>query len=378
MIWFWLIAASVAALAGLAVISRAASVARTAQTPQEAPSIAVHRRQLAELDELAARGLIAGEELDAARTEASRRLLSAAETAAPPESAGSPRMRLVVTGAAIASGVAALGLYLTLGHPGLPDQPFQARLSGWKATAKSSPSELTAPQMAAVLKALLVERADDPRGWAMLGQTQMSAGEPGEASRAFAHAIRLAPRDPDLQIAYGEAVMSFSEGKITPDALQAFRAAQAIDPSNGAARYYLGRARIADGKVAEGLADWRVLAASLPPGDEHRTLVLSQIADVEKTGGLPTQAAEAAQASGAGAGGADQSSFIQAMVSRLAARLDKTPDDPDGWARLVRAYGVLKNAPAQSAALARARTLFGKRPEALARIEAEAKAVPAN
>ena len=377
MIWFWLIAASVAGLAGLAIIARAASVGREALSPPESPSIAVHRRQLAELEELAARGVIASEDLDAARAEASRRLLSAAETTTTPEQPGSPRMQMMVTGAAILSGLAALGLYLALGHPAVPDQPFQARLSSWKVTAKSNPSELTPSQMAAVLKALLVERGDDPQGWAMLGQTQMSAGEPGEASRAFAHAIRLAPRDADLQIAYGEAVMSFSEGKITPDALLAFRAALAIAPANGAARYYIGRAKIADGQVADGLADWRALTSSLPVGDEHRTLVEAQAAEVMKTGGLPTQAAEAAQPSGPGAGNADQASFIQAMVARLAARLDSAPDDPNGWARLVRAYGVLKNEPAQSAALTRARALFAKRPEVLARIEAEARNTPA-
>jgi cytochrome c-type biogenesis protein CcmH len=351
----------------------------------------VHRRQLAELDDLAARGLLSGEDLEAARTEASRRLLSAAETAPAPESPGTAGMRLAVTAIAVAAGLVALGLYILLGRPGVADQPYQARLSSWKAAAKSNPSDLTAPQMAAVLKALLVERADDPRGWAMLGQTQMSAGEPGEASRAFAHAIRLAPKDPDLQIAYGEAVMSYSEGKITPDALSAFKAAQAIDPANGAARYYLGRARIADGKVAEGLADWRQLAASLPEADEHRSLVLAQIAEVEKTGGLPTAAAEAAQPSPGPAGGpaggplgtpgamggADQSAFIQSMVARLAARLDQQPNDPDGWARLVRAYGVLKNADAQAAALTRARKIFAGNADALARIEAQARAMPA-
>ena len=65
------------------------------------------------------------------------------------------------------------------------------------------------------------------------------------------------------------------------------------------------------------------------------------------------------------------------MVSRLAARLAANPDDPEGWARLVRAYGVLKDETAQGEALTRARKLFANRPDALAAIEAQARAAPA-
>jgi len=280
----------------------------------------------------------------------------------------------VITVIGGAAGLAAIGLYLALGRPDLPDQPYQARLATWRGVSKTKPDDLTAAQLAAVMKALLQEKPEDPRGYFMLGQAQLAAGEPGEASRAFAHAAQLAPRAPELRIAYGEAVMSYSEGKITPDALNAFKAAQAIDPSNGAARYYIGRARIAAGDVAGGLADWRTLVASLPAGDQHRQLVEAQIADVTRTGGLPTAAADQAQASG---GAADPSAFIQAMVGRLADRLERQPDDPAGWARLVHAYGVLKNDKAQAGALARARQLFARRPDALAPIEAEARNTPA-
>ena len=198
---------------------------------------------------------------------------------------------------------------------------------------------------------------------------------------------RLSPKTPDFEIAYGEAVMSYSEGKITPDALAAFRRALAIDPANAAARYYGGRAMIADGDVAGGLQDWRALADSLPPQDGHRAAVLAQIDEVQKAGGLPPPAAEAeaqAQAqgpsqpqSGADAAAGGQSAFIHAMVDRLAARLQASPDDPDGWVRLVHSYGVLKDARAQADALARARRQFAARPDVLARLAAEAKAVPA-
>ncbi len=384
MIWFWLIAASVAALTGLVVTSRAAAAVRAGQTPEEAPAVAVHRRQLAELDELAARGLIAGDDLAAARTEAARRLLAAAETAPSPERPGSPRVRRVLAAICAGIGLAALGLYLLLGRSDLPDQPYQARLAQWNALKDQSPNRLAPQELAALLKGQAAKSPDDPRVWFMLGQAHLLSGEPGEASRAFARAAHLAPTAPDFEIAYGEAVMSYSEGKITPDALAAFRRALAIDPANDAARYYIGRARIADGDVAGGLQDWRALAAGLPPQDPHRAAVLAQIDEVQKAGGLPPPAAEAqaqTQTQGPPASGADpaggQSAFIHAMVDRLAARLQASPDDPDGWVRLVHSYGVLKDARAQAAALARARRQFAGRPDVLARLDAEVRTLPA-
>jgi cytochrome c-type biogenesis protein CcmH len=370
MIGFWLIVAVLATLAGLAVSWRAASADRSAQTPHEPPAVAVYRRQIAELDDLAAQGLIGEDEIAATRAEASRRLLSAAETAQDVEQAGSTLSRRWIVAVTALAGLLTIGVYLFIGRPSAPDQPYQARLAKWAAT---DPSRLGPDQMAAVLKPLIREHPDDPKGYYMLGQAQMAAGQTGEASRAFAQAARLAPKTPELHIAYGEALISLNAGKIPPEALAAFRQALTIDPNNGAARYYLARAKIADGDVQGGLADWRRLVDSLPKDDAHRAVVTAQIAEVERTGGLATQESVAAAESSA----QTQGQFIQQMVSRLAARLAANPDDPEGWARLVRAYGVLKDETAQGEALTRARKLFANRPDALAAIEAQARAAPA-
>lgn len=372
MVAFWLIAALIATLAGLAVSWRAASADRSAKSPGEAPAVAVYRRQIAELDDLVARGLIAEDDVAATKAEASRRLLSAAETAVEPEAAGSTAARRWVVAVTAASGLLAIGVYLVLGRPSVPDQPYSARLARWNDLVRTDPSALGPDQLAAVLKPRIRQSPTDPRGYAMLGQVQMAAGQAGEASRAFAQAARLAPKSADYQIALGESLISLNAGKIPPEALAAFRQALAIDPASGAGRYYLARAKIADGDVQGGLADWRRLVESLAPDDPHRATVAAEIAAVERTGGLPTPQTEAAAATSA----QSQSQFIQQMVSRLAARLEREPDDPDGWARLVRAYGVLKDQPAKAKALAKARRLFANRPDALARIEAEAKAAP--
>jgi len=80
-----------------------------------------------------------------------------------------------------------------------------------------------------------------------------------------------------------------------------------------------------------------------------------------------------APAAAAGAPSGDQAAFIRSMVAGLQAKLDASPDDPAGWARLVRSYRVLGDQAAEMKALTRARALFASRPKDLAPIEAEAK-----
>jgi cytochrome c-type biogenesis protein CcmH len=116
--------------------------------------------------------------------------------------------------------------------------------------------------------------------------------------------------------------------------------------------------------------------ADLPAADRRRALLSAQIDGV--AAGRPMQppppAPEGAAQAAAGPGA---SAFIRAMVAGLAAKLAANPDDPAGWARLVRSYGVLHDAPAQAAALAKARKLFAGKADALGPIEAEAKDHPA-
>jgi cytochrome c-type biogenesis protein CcmH len=67
--------------------------------------------------------------------------------------------------------------------------------------------------------------------------------------------------------------------------------------------------------------------------------------------------------------------MIRAMVARQAAQLQAQPDDPQGWGRLIRSYGILGDQPSQKAALARAQALFKNRPDAWRAVEnAEANA----
>jgi cytochrome c-type biogenesis protein CcmH len=364
MIWLWVAAALVSAgLAALVVQGAARSARRVGDAN---PALAVYRRQMAELDELADRGLLAEDERRGVRAETGRRLLAAAGRAEPPLSNSSPGLILA---AAAAVPLMAMGVYLGLGAPDMADQPFAARLADWRA---ADPSALTAPQMAAVLRAVAAERPKDPEPLHNLALAEFESGQPLEAAQALQRAIALAPRRADLWELLGATRVAQAGGDVSPDAATAFHQALVIDPTATMPRYFLARAKVASGDVAGGLADMKAVAASLPPDDRRRHVLDQEIAQVSATGKLASDAPQAPSAPAAGGIGAPQ---IQAMVDGLAARLHANPNDPGGWVRLVRAYGVLGESDRQAAALAEARSRFAGHADVLSALDA-AKVLP--
>lgn len=362
MIWLWIAAALVSAGLAALVVQRAAHA--SAAAGGENPALAVYRRQMAELDDLAGRGLLAEGERRAVRAETGRRLLAAAGRQEPPLKAGRPGL---VVAAAAAAPLLALIVYVGVGAPGFADQPFARRLADWKA---ADPASLSPPQMAAILRDIAKTRPGDPEPLRNLALAELASAQPLEAAQAAQRAIAIDPNRADLWELVGDADATAANGEVGPDAEAAFKHALALDPNASAARYALARAKIAHGDVAGGLADWRALEASLAPEDPRRDGLAKEVAYVSARGTLPTEAAPQAPAGGAAGVGPAQ---IQSMVDGLAARLQANPDDPDGWVRLVRAYGVLGETDRQSAALAQARQRYAAKPDVLAALAAAAQ-----
>jgi len=360
MIWLWIAAALVSAGLASLIVQRAAQAAR--RTGADNPALAVYRRQMAELDELADRGLLAEGERRGVRAETGRRLLAAAGRTEPELTSSRPALILA---AAAAAPLMAFGIYVFLGAPGFDDQPFSHRLAAWRA---ADPATLTPPQMAAVLRALVAERPGDPEPLHNLALAEFQSGQPLEAIQALQHAIALRPRRADLWELLGAAEVAQSNGEVGPDALAAFRRATSLSPTAPMPRYYLAKAKIESGDVAGGLADLRAVQALFPAGDRRRMMLGQEIAQLSGAGTPSTP--EAGQPPRPAIGGPQ----IQAMVDGLAARLKANPNDPAGWVRLVRAYSVLGEADRRDAALAEARRRYAGHADILAALDQATRA----
>jgi len=359
MIAFWATAGVLSAVAAILILYRAA---RAATGVESADTTSIfYRRQLAEIGDLAARGLLGEGERKSAEAEAGRRLLAAADQPAETWSHGASRAPVLI--AAIAAPALAFGLYLWVGSPGVHDQPFAARLKQWR---DENPASLTPPQMAAVLGALTKERPNDPEGFRFLALAEGASNHPAGAVRALKQAVKIAPQRVDLWEMLGEAEVFQAGGELTDDAKRAFTQTLRLDPKNVAARFHLARARMAAGDKAGGIAEWKALLADMPAGDSRRADLQSAISEAEN-GPRP--------APSQGLSG-DQMTAVRGMVAGLAQRLAASPDDSAGWVRLVRAYAVLGETAKRDAALRDARARYADKPDVLADLADAAAAQP--
>ena len=393
MILFSIAAVLLSALAAMLILTRAAGAARSSDAD---PTLAVYRRQLSEIDDLAERGLLAEGELKAARAEAARRLLGAAKQAEAAPAAEPPGvskgMRLAVLAGAVAAPVLAAGLYVWLGKPGLADQPYAARLKAWTA----NPAGFGPGEMAAVLKSVIKDRPNDAQPLTYLLQVQIQTGNGPGAVETIKKLIRLQPQDAELWSNLGLLLLAQGQGEETQPAGDAFRQALKLDPKNPTARYHLARARIAAGDVNGGLNDWRALLADLPADASDRAPLQAEIDATAKAGRLiappkappapPQQQAEgggsaealAGELTGQDAGGQGGppagAPDPRQMVAQLEARMQQDPNNLAGWARLIRSYAVLGMPDKMKQAQDKARKIFKGKPEAIQTIDNAAQA----
>jgi cytochrome c-type biogenesis protein CcmH len=161
-------------------------------------------------------------------------------------------------------------LYLELGEPGIPGQPFADRAA---AGGEGGAGTIGGPQieaMVAQLAARLEEAPDDLQGWKMLGRSYAVLERFSEAAEAYARAFALDDADPAVAAAYGEALMRANNGTVTAEARTAFAAVLAADPKEPQARFFLARfflglAKVQEGRPREGLEAWEALVADSPP-----------------------------------------------------------------------------------------------------------------
>ncbi len=336
--------------------------------------LAVYRDQLAEVERDAERGLIDARQVEAARTEISRRML-AAEGAAE-SGRGRPWLsgrwlRLAVVALVP---LAALALYLPSGRPDLPSQPFASR------DRSGEDALMAALRETEVLAAALAENPEDAAGWVELGQRYRELGRPDQAIPALARAIGLTGGDPIVTGFYAEALVEAAGGVVTEDAVRAFESVTERLPGNPRAQYYLALARAQAGDDAGALRRWQDLAAASPEGAPWLPATEAQIRHSAERLGLDPDAEMpeplAGDAAPRGPTAADvaaaqsmtpqeQAEMIRGMVDGLAARLEDDPDDLAGWIRLGAAYRVLGQAVDAAAALSRAVALAPEDPEVL-------------
>ena len=366
--WIFWIAATAMTVGAVALLLRRLLALDHAPASPEDFASTVYRDQLKALERERATGEIGAAEAEAAHAEIGRRLLAAAGQAQPAAAVPARPPHVVAVGLAVLLPVAALAIYLMEGAPSLPSQPFATRDQGMRIAIQTAAAEARA------LEQRLAAAPQNRSGWIDLGQRWSELGEDARAADAYGHAVGLSGGDPDLTGRYGEALVGANGGTVTETARAAFEQVLKLRPGDPRARYFLalGNAQAGDDHAALDL--WQGLMRDSPADAPWVPSVRQHLTETAQRLGLdprtaipqpqpPTTSQAVGPAAGPVAGPAaaiaglppdEQAKAILGMVDGLAARLEQSPDDLQGWVRLARARGVLGDTAAAVDAYARA------------------------
>ncbi len=355
----WLMFALIA-LAATAALLWPLLTKSTVAEDRAAYDLTVFQDQLLEVDRDLARGVLNATEADAARLEIQRRILAAGRApAAPSSSEMAPRRKLAVIAVAIAVPVLAAGLYMRVGTPDLA-----------AAEARGGAAEID--KMVEQLAAKVAKTPNDIEAVALLARTYTRIGRFADAVTTYRQVLALEP-DAFNFSSYGEAIVFGADGRVNKEAHDAFVKALSLDRSEFRSRFYLGLEHVDKLQPKDAIAVWKELTATAPADAPWLGMVNEQMAGVAKEAKLETstilpkhaidfvapeelalarvQASAPPMAvairptapSAPGQMSPEAAKQVEEMVAGLAARLEKSPDDYNGWLMLGRSYTVLKN-----------------------------------
>jgi cytochrome c-type biogenesis protein CcmH len=182
-----------------------------------------------------------------------------------------------LTGAAIGLG-AALALYLALGRPDLPDEPFGERMAG---LLQKNPTTMTAQELLAVLEARAKVDTADPRPLIFAGDIMADQGRPDLAADRYRAALQRDANATPALIGLGRALAATGQGEVPPEALVLFKRAAELAPDDAVPWLYQGLAANQEGRYAEALAIWPEVLKRLPADDPRRQMVAAMTAEAQ-------------------------------------------------------------------------------------------------
>jgi cytochrome c-type biogenesis protein CcmH len=347
-------------------------LARGQRSVRSGSDVAVYRDQLDEIDRDEAASLIGSVEAEAARVEVSRRLIAAAEAAKVVSTVAAPAPARRYCWATLVAAIIVLPLgaglvYLSLGSPNLVLVSMNAEAGG-----QQLPQGIE--QTVAEVETYLESNPRNGRGWELLAPAYLRLGRFDDAVRARRNALEILGEDPARLGDLGEAIIMASNGAVTPEARGLFERANAADPEDVMAQYYLALSAKQEGRRDEAAKRWSSLISSARQGAEWLPMVKEALAEIGERGPpgaakLTPAGPDANQVAAATQmAPTERNNMIEGMVARLAQRMGENGSDVDGWLRLIKAYSVLGERDKALTAAVNARTALAGNNDSLRRI----------
>ena len=265
----------------------------------------------------------------------------------------------LAVGLAITLPFGAALIYADLGRPDLADNPLSKRtaeISSLSETINAKKEDLA--QNLARAQAATVATPDHIESWLKLAEAAAAVNDSATEIRALRMAQQLTSDDPGVLSLLAEALSRAADGQVTVPARNLIDTVLATDPNEPRALFLWGLAAFQDGDYQAAITRWQTLLSISNADAPWLPIVRENIKQAAEAGGIALRPAigpdEDSIAAAADMSADDRNAMILSMVARLRARLNTTPEDTEGWLRLVSAYDVLGDVDAAFTALARA------------------------
>ena len=298
---FWILSAGLSGLALLFVLTPLLS--RREPSPdndQDELNLAVYRQQLEELDADLAAGNLDRAQYKASRRDLERELLydvRGADVASSPRSSTGNRVTALVL--ALVVPASAVALYWHLGSsdivPAL-ESVASAQPAARPAGHPRTPADGQMPSMDVLVQRLadrLAQNPNDLNGWLMLGRSYFALQQPQNALQALEKAYGLAPENPDVIVAYAQALASTAGGELDGRPTELVRTALELDSTNITARWLDGLIAYRAEDFSGAIERWESLLAELDPKGKQAAELQQLVADARQRAGMPASAPSA-------------------------------------------------------------------------------------
>ena len=215
-------------------------------------------------------------------------------------------------------------------------------------------------EMVIIAERHLAKNPDDAKGWKVLAGVYGRINRPADKARALEQIMRLGGSTPETLVDLGEA-LTVANGNIVPQrARKIFDTALSQQPTLTKASFYLAIAVQQEGRDEDALVLWEKLANQRKDDIRWQQLISQRINELRLKLGIKASPGPTLRdvENASSLSQEDRMQMIEGMVEGLAARLKESPNDIDGWLRLIRSLSVLKKDQRASDALAEALKIF--------------------
>lgn len=171
----------------------------------------------------------------------------------------------------------ALAGYAWQGHPGFAGHP------------KAPPARGSIPESEfARTREQMLGRFDRAASWLTMAEGYQRRGDTESAVQVIRSGLRSNPRDADLWVGLGNALVIHNDGMMSPAAQLAFQRAAQIAPDHPGPRYFFGLALAQGGNLDEAERIWRQLVAEAPADAEYRQMIEARLEQLQQQRAMQT------------------------------------------------------------------------------------------